>query len=179
MSVDIELTPRATVSVANLADQAWQVGGEAVEAPPSADPVTFVLEHAVRAAEGTTPLAVAVLEPGTVLHLIVWPDGSVTSTAGATMNRALLRWLRPPGTLTVRTAPQSLAASPRPANSDLLSRVAGEVDGRDWEAVVAHAFERSTLSREAQVVGVRATEYVAALARARTVAASVAVGMAR
>lgn len=159
------------VIVTRVSDQRWLVGGDSVAPPPGVDAILYVLEHAVRAGGGVVPLTVEVRELGITLRLIVRADGSVTTEAAGAMTRALLRWLRPAGSVLVAVGE---AARVPYAAGDVLQRVADRVDVGDWEAVATHAYERSVVEREARSLRVTASAYRAALGRVREVAQAVA-----
>lgn len=169
--------------VTRVSDRRWLVDGRCVMPPLDADPILTVLEHAVGAGGGVTPLAVEVRELDSTLQLVVRPDGAVTAPADATVTRALMRWLRPAGALTLVTSSPDLTPSQMPAIApgiasqeattglrDLPRLVRGAVTAQDWEAVTTHAFERSSIAAEARTMGVNAKVYTDALGRVRDAA---------
>lgn len=167
------------VTVVRVSDQRWLVEGQPVELSSDADAVVTVLEHAIRAAGGESPLHVEVLELETTVHLVVGPDGSVSAAPGGTMTRALMRWLRPAGTFILSLTGPSLNQDADMHRRGPLWRACQQVGPQDWAAVAIHAFERSTLTIEAQSMGVSEKAYTEALARVRETAMAVTDGTVR
>jgi hypothetical protein len=102
------------VVLTQITDQLWLIGDESIALPAGVDVCDFLIAQALRGAGGLVPLPVEVRGMGTILQLVVLPDGSVTNGSGGALTPTVLRWLRPAGSLSSEFGAAPVGPAPVP-----------------------------------------------------------------